>query len=96
MHYHLDCNAEMPLAFKSGWASSKLRKHIGVLSWSEKVNFCLFSVLKRGTYLVKNSQKRAYVTYERPLTCKQKKISVIKTLDKGPFVKLRKYVFDYF
>ena len=28
----------------------KLRKHIGVLSWSEKGNFCLFSVLKRGTY----------------------------------------------
>ena len=30
-------------------AVRKLRKHIGVLSWSEKVNFCLFLVLKRGT-----------------------------------------------
>ena len=48
-------------------AVRKLRKHIGVLSWSEKGNFCLFLVLKRGTQLVKNSQKRAYVIYERPL-----------------------------
>ena len=45
----------------------KLRKHIGVLSWSEKGNFCLFLVLKRGTQLVKNSQKHASVIYERPL-----------------------------
>ena len=30
-------------------AVRKLRKHIGVLSWSEKGNFCLFLVLKRGT-----------------------------------------------
>ena len=30
-------------------AIRKLRKHIGVLSWSEKGNFCLFLVLKRGT-----------------------------------------------
>ena len=48
-------------------AVRKLRNGIGVLSWSEKANFCLFLVLKRGTYLVKNSQKCAYVIYERPL-----------------------------
>ena len=30
-------------------AVRKLCKHIGVLSWSEKGNFCLFLVLKRGT-----------------------------------------------
>ena len=40
---------------------------IWVLSWSEKGNFCLFLVLKEGTYLVKNSQKGAYVIYEQPL-----------------------------
>ena len=37
-------------------AVRKLRKHIGVLSWSEKGNFCLFLVLKRVTQLVKNSK----------------------------------------
>ena len=41
---HLTCTMKLTLG-----VICKLPKHIGVLRWSEKDNFCLFLVLKRGT-----------------------------------------------